>query len=123
MNDDSTGLLVRGAEGPNRQPVSGHGVSRHLGTHLMRTLASVWKYEQSHAGVQNSTVRLITADKQLATVTATHMQHGIQQLDQEANHGGNGETLIRYASLPHQLIRVHSAAHWALRWLLIRMSA
>jgi hypothetical protein len=34
MNDDSTNLLVRGAEGPNSQLVSGHGVSLHLGTHL-----------------------------------------------------------------------------------------
>jgi hypothetical protein len=35
MNDDCTNLPVRGAEGPNSQPVSGHSVSLHLGTHLI----------------------------------------------------------------------------------------
>ena len=38
MNDDCTNLLVRSAEGPNSQPVSGHSVSLHLGTHLSRSL-------------------------------------------------------------------------------------
>ncbi|KAI2483799.1 phospholipase patatin family protein [Pyrenophora tritici-repentis] len=31
-----TDLSIRGAEGPNCQPVSGHSVSLHIGTHLTR---------------------------------------------------------------------------------------
>lgn len=38
INDDCTTLLVKGAEGPNSQLVSGHGASLDLGTHLTSTV-------------------------------------------------------------------------------------
>lgn len=42
LNESYKTLQLRGTEGPNCQPVSGHGVSLHLGTHLR-----VVTYQQS----------------------------------------------------------------------------
>jgi hypothetical protein len=38
LNESYKTLQLRGAEGLNCQPVSGHSVSLHLGTHLTATL-------------------------------------------------------------------------------------
>ena len=43
MNDSSKNLKINGAEAPNHQPVSGHSVSPHLGTHLKQL---IWQLEE-----------------------------------------------------------------------------
>ena len=62
ISGNSTDLLVRGAEDPNSQPVSGHGVSPHLGTHLTAPhLHSAAKHSKDSMPPRTPKHRLIKA--------------------------------------------------------------